>query len=99
MADSISSHDSSHNNFPAIGGALRMIANNRDARGHDQATGYIRRRDRGNCHALFGYRAYSHVFGAEIIVGEFFELFVKRQQDAKVKIPRAMADAFAQSSG
>ena len=42
------------------------------------------------------YRRYVRQFGAELDIKEFFDLFWRRTTDAKVKIPKAMEDAFAE---
>ena len=41
------------------------------------------------------YRRYIRQFGAELDIKEFFDLFWRRTTDPKVKIPKAMEDAFA----
>ncbi len=41
------------------------------------------------------WRAYVHVYGADLSIGEYFELYVKRARDPKIKTPKAMDASFA----
>lgn len=40
------------------------------------------------------YHDYVRVWGADISLGEFYEIYYRRQEGAKVKIPKAMDAAF-----
>ena len=42
------------------------------------------------------YRRYIRAFGVELDIKEFYELFWRRKNDPKVKIPKAMEAAFAE---
>ena len=44
---------------------------------------------------LADYRRYVRQFGADLSIKEFVDLFWHRRNDPKVKIPKAMEDAFA----
>lgn len=41
------------------------------------------------------HRTYVRMFGADISIRKFAELFYRRRQDSKLKIPKAMEEAFA----
>ena len=43
------------------------------------------------------YRRYVRDFGAELDIKEFYELFWRRLGEPKIKIPKAMAAAFAET--
>ena len=42
------------------------------------------------------YRRYIRQFGAELDIKEFYALFLRRNSDSRVKVPKAMEAAFAE---
>ena len=42
------------------------------------------------------WRRYQRAYGAELSLEDFYELFWRRSQDGKVKVPKAMELAFAE---
>lgn len=42
------------------------------------------------------HRTFVRMFGAQISIRQFVDLFYRRKQDGKVKVPKAMEEAFAQ---
>jgi hypothetical protein len=47
---------------------------------------------------LADYKRYVRDFGADISIKEFFNIFWRRKKDPKIKIPKAMEDAFMDAS-
>ena len=42
------------------------------------------------------YKRYVRAYGVELSLKEFYDLFWRRQADTRIKIPKAMEDAFSQ---